>query len=121
MRARWTILCAGLTGVTFTLIILGRSGSVLGDTSPSTAPVPNDPGDPFTPYGLGPHPISYDQQSASDRAGIDSMQEAVELGQPAPSYGAFSSAASQAAVDAQAQISARQVGLVGTSQDGVGQ
>jgi hypothetical protein len=128
MRARWKVLGgAGLIGAGLGLfIVVGHSRVSRGDTSSSTdstttTPTPQAPNyhDPFTPYPLGPGAISYDQLSPTDQAGVDAILQNEDLSQPPSSYSAWADAAAASAADAQAQIAARNVGLVGTEQDGV--
>lgn len=126
MRARWKIL--GGTGVVSALVaalIVGQSGDAKSDTTDSTPSSPNpstpadDVHDPLTPYPLGPHPIEYDQLSAADKADVDLIQETVETSQPASSYQAWAAATAYTGQQAEAEITARGVGLTGTAEDGV--
>jgi hypothetical protein len=132
MRTRWKVLGgAGLVGVGLSFfIVIGHSRVSRGDTSSTGSSAGSgsasgsgstDPNifDPSQPYGLGPHPISYDELSTVDKAGVDSILQKEELSQPPSSYAAWADAAAASRADAQAQIAARNTGLVGTAQDGV--
>src|SRR5207237_817139 len=119
MRKRWKLLGgAGIAGVAVVIAIVGHSRRVKGDTETATVLPPGEH-EAFTPWDLGPGAIPYDQLSADDKAGVDGIQQTLELGQPAASYQGFSTAVDQAIADSQAQLAARQAGLVGADQQGV--
>jgi hypothetical protein len=77
------------------------------------------PHDPNTPYPLGPHPIAYEELNVADKAAVDLIQETVETSQPPASYEAWSQATAWTRVQAEAELAARAVGLVGTTEAGV--
>jgi hypothetical protein len=122
MRDHWRLLgAAGFTG--FALIFafsVGHSRVSRADPAPTQTPsgsiLPQH--DPGTKYDL-PDSIPFDQLSAADKAGVDSIQQTIELGQPPASFNVYAGGAAAAATDAQAQIAARSVGLEGTANDGV--
>jgi len=127
MRKRWKVLGgASITSVLVGTLILGRSGAVQGDTTsdPATPAVQPEPGlglypPPNAAYSLGPDTIPYDQLSAADKAAVDVIQETVETSQPASYQADIEEAFISLRQQMKAELAARNVGLVGTAEDGV--
>jgi len=127
MRARWKILGGtGVISICVAALIVGQTGEAKSDTTDATTSsasspttIPPDIHDPLTPYPLGPHAIEYDQLRAADKAAVDLIQETVETSQPPSSYQAWAAATAYTGQQAEAEIAARGVGLVGTDSDGV--
>jgi hypothetical protein len=130
MRAGWKVIGgAAIAGTAFFAIILGHSRVSSGDTASAGSPDadvngPSSSGvvlphDPSKPYPLGPHAIPYEEAGAEAQAAIEAIQETVETSQPASSYAAWSTATAWTGQQAEAEIAARGVGLVGTDSDGV--
>jgi hypothetical protein len=129
MRMRWKIFGGGgIAGLSIAAFLIAHGGVVRGETSnaassSTSTTSSSDPGvpsqDPNTPYPLGPGAIPYEQLSAADKAAVEAIQETVETSQPASSYQAWAAATAATGKQADAEIAARSVGLVGTSGDGV--
>jgi hypothetical protein len=115
MRRLLKALCAAL-GLTLCMFV-GDSRVVSGDTASQERP----PGeiDPFKPYALGPHTISYDRMSPSEQSDVDTLQENLDAAQSAASVDAFRRAATETAGTAELEVESRFIGLDGTEQDGV--
>lgn len=119
MRTRWKILGGtGVVTIWAAVLSIGQTGVVQGDTSDTSGAVA-PPHNPHTPYPLGPGAIPYEELGVNDKAAVDSIQETIETSQPASSYEAWAAATAWTNQQAQAEIDARGVNLVGTAQDGV--
>ena len=129
MRTRWQVLSGtGVISIWVAAIIVGQTSIVEGETSSSTSSTPTSTSgvanpdfqhDQNTPYPLGPGAIEYDQLSASDKAAVDHIAETTDTSQPPSSYQAWAAATAWTGQQAQAEVAARGVGLVGTESDGV--
>lgn len=125
MRVRWKVLGASTVAIAIgTVIVVGAAPSVREESAADSAAgiggdSPSPIHDPSTPYPLGPHVIPYEALSDSERRAVDIVRETVETSQPASSHDAYAAAAASIQVDAERQRAERQVGLVGTEDDGV--
>lgn len=119
-RRLWKPITAVVAIGIAVVVLASRNRLVSGQPSnTATASPVDDPHEPFTPYALGPGAIPYEKEAAADRVAIDHMAEVVDTSQSAGSIDAFARASKQAADMAQAEIAARQVGLIGTEEQGV--
>jgi hypothetical protein len=128
MRRRSKILSGvALLCVSVVAIIAGQTGVVRGENpqaaptdSPSLTTADIEPvHDPNTSYPLGSGAIGYEQLSPAAQASVDHVQEVTDTSQLPSSYQAWSIATASTGQQAEIEIAARLVGLVGTEADGV--
>lgn len=74
---------------------------------------------PGEPYPVDPHAIPFESLSLPEKAAVETIQENVELGQPASSYDVYASAVVAAQADVLRQLAEREASLEDTAQDGV--
>jgi hypothetical protein len=99
---------------------LALRNSAIGDTKPQPEPrKPTDDHEPFTPYGLGPHPIAIEDLAPDEQEAVARIGDKLEASQPVGSSDAYSDAVSTTVERMQLELAERQVGLVGTGEDGV--
>jgi hypothetical protein len=123
MRGEWKafgrtgLVCVCVMTAVWTVGVV-QGDPAAGDQAPREQP-PYVPHDESKPYPLGPHAIPFEQAGAETQAAVEAIQETVETSQPASSYAAWSAATAWTGQQAEAEIAARGVGLVGTESDGV--
>jgi hypothetical protein len=116
-HARWLLGGLIIAGITAGFAL--RSRSVEGDTAQPEPKKPTDDHEPFTPYGMGPHPIAVEDLSAAEQEAIARVADKMEANQPPGSPAAYSAAVSATIQRVEIELAERQVGLVGTGDDGV--
>jgi hypothetical protein len=123
---------AGVVCLGVALAFLVRTGRIANEASASSSPAteaPDQPPEaaidptsshqPFTPYGLGPDPLQFDQMTAAEQAGTEAVYERIEASFPSTVHPAYNRAVAEAIEAARREHAAREVGLQGTDDQGV--